>query len=201
MYNGAQDWKFKMNTFAKIVGGLLACLALVLVVLRFAGFSPTGDIPGPGNYPGLWLSGEVVTTPVTDWSFTTQYKTDKVQTRTWYGIPHSVTTSHILHNGQLYVTSLFRAGVPFPQGKSWVNNVMRDPHVRLKFGDKLYDCVLSHVTDLEERGAVLATRTQQNPQTAASDTPNGAVLHLFRVLPEEGLRSSTGVRSETAGRN
>ena len=190
-----------MNTFAKIVGGLLACLALVLVVVRFTGFSPTGDIPGPGNYPGLWLSGEVVTPPVTDWSFSTQYKTDKVQTRTWYGIPHSVTTSHILHNGQLYLTSLFRAGVPFPQGKGWVNNVVRDPHVRLKFGDKLYDCVLSHVTDPEERAAVLATRAQQSPQTAASDTPKGAVLHLFRVLPEEGLRSSTGVRSETAGRN
>jgi len=190
-----------MNKFAKIVGGLLAGLAVVLLVVRFTGFSPTGDIPGPGNYPGLWLTGEVVTTPVTDWSFATQYKTDKVQTRTWYGIPHSVTTSHILHNGQLYLTSLFRAGVPFPQGKSWVNNVMRDPHVRLKFGDKLYDCVLSHVTDPEERAAVLASRTQQTPPTAASDTPNGAVLHLFRVLPEEGLQSSNGVRSETAGRN
>jgi hypothetical protein len=201
VYNGAQDWKLKMNTFAKIVGGLLAGLAVVLLVLRFTGFSPTGDIPGPGNYPGLWLTGEVVTTPVTDWSFATQYKTDKVQTRTWYGIPHSVTTSHILHNGQLYLTSLFRAGVPFPQGKSWVNNVMRDPHVRLKFGDKLYDCVLSHVTDPEERAAVLASRTQQTPPTAASDAPNGAVLHLFLVLPEEGLQSSSGVRSETAGRN
>jgi hypothetical protein len=187
-----------MTTFVKIVGGLLACLALVLVMLRFTGFSPTGDTPGPGNYPGLWLRGEVVTTPVTDWSFATQYKTDKVQTRTWYGIPHSVTTSHILHNGQLYLTSLFRAGVPFPQGKSWVDNVMRDPHVRLKFGDKLYDCVLSHVTDPAEIATVLGSRAQR---TATSDTPNGAVLHLFRVLPEEGLRSSTGVRSETAGPN
>jgi hypothetical protein len=198
VYNGAQDWKLKMNTFVKIVGGLLACLVLVLVVLRFTGLSPTGDIPGPGNYPGLWLGGEVVTTPVTDWSFATQYKTDKVQTRTWYGIPHSVTTSHIVQNGQLYLTSLFRAGVPFPQGKSWVNNVMRDPHVRLKFGDKLYDRVLSHVTDPEERAAVLASRAQQNPPTATSDTPNGAVLHLFRVLPEEGLSSSIGVRRESA---
>ncbi len=201
MYNGAQDSKLKMKTFAKIVAGLLACLALGLVVFRFTGFSPTGDTPGPGNYPGLWLSGEVVTTPVTDWSFATQYKTDKVQTRTWYGIPHSVTTSHILHNGQLYLTSLFRAGVPFPQGKSWVNNVMRDPHVRLKLGDKLYDCVLSHVADPEERAAVLATRTQPNSPAASSDTPNGPVLHLFRVLPEEGFRSSTGVRSAAAGSN
>jgi len=185
-----------MKAFPKIVGGLLVSLALVLVVLRFTGFSPTGDIPGPGNYPGLWLAGDVVTTPVTDWSFASQYKTDKVQTRTSYGIPHSVTTSHIVHNGQLYLTSLFRAGVPFPEGKSWVNNVMRDPHVRLKFGDKLYDAVLSHVTDPEERAAVLASRP------ASPDAPpNGSVLHLFRVLPEEGLTTNTGIRRESPGRN
>ena len=168
----------------------------MLLVLRFTGFSPTGDIPGPGNYPGLWLAGDVVTTPVTDWSFASQYKTDKVQTRTSYGIPHSVTTSHIVHNGQLYLTSLFRAGVPFPEGKSWVNNIMRDPHVRLKFGDKLYDAVLSHVTDAEERAAVLASRP------ASPDAPpNGSVLHLFRVLPEEGLTTNTGIRRESPGRN
>ena len=172
-----------MNKLAKIVGTLLACLALVLVVLRFTGFNPIGDIPGPGNYPGLWLSGEVKTTPVTDWSFASQYKTDKVQTRTWYGIPHSVTTGHILHNGQLYLTSMFAAGVPFPDGKSWVKNVMRDPHVRLKFGNELYDCVLSHVTDPGERAAVLASRAVQNPQLLASSSPNGPVLHLFRVQP------------------
>jgi hypothetical protein len=173
-----------MKTLAKILGGILVCLVVVVVVLRFTGFNPIGDIPGPGNYPGLWLSGEVVTTPVTDWSFASQFKTDKVQTRTLYLIPHSVTTGHIVHNGQLYLTSNFAAGVPFPQGKSWVKNVMRDPHVRLKFGDNLYDCVLSHVTDPDERAAVLGERAKQNPQILASDSTNGPVLHLFHVLPQ-----------------
>src|SRR5580704_17784223 len=140
-----------MKTFAKIVGAILVCLVLVLVVLRFTGFNPIGDTPGPGNYPGLWLSGKVVTTPVTDWSFATQYHMDKVQTRTWYMIPHSVTTGFIVDNGQLYLTSNFAAGVPFPQGKSWVANVMRDPHVRLKLGNNLYNCILSPVTDPGER--------------------------------------------------
>jgi hypothetical protein len=58
-----------MTTLAKIVGAILVCLVLVLVVLRITGFNPTGDVPGRGNYPGLWLSGTVVNTPVTDWSF------------------------------------------------------------------------------------------------------------------------------------
>ncbi|HEX5228357.1 MAG TPA: hypothetical protein VFW44_11630 [Bryobacteraceae bacterium] len=167
----------------KIVGAIVACLVLALIVLRFTGLNPTGDVPGRGNYPGLWLSGTVVTTPVTDWSFANQYQTDKLQTRTWYLIPHSVTTGHIVNNGQLYITSFFPAGMPFPQGKSWVKNVMRDPHVRLKFGDNLYDCVLSPVTDPNERAAVLGPRAKQNPQLLA-ENPNGPVMHLFHVLPQ-----------------
>lgn len=173
-----------MKTLARVVGAILLCLVLVLAVLRITGFNPIGDTPGPGNYPGLWLSGKAVTTPVTDWSFVTRYKTDKVQTRTWYIMPHSVTTGFIVHNGQLYLTSMFAAGVPFPQGKSWVKNVMRDPHVRLKFGNDLYDCTLSHVTDPDERAVVLAPRARQNPRLLASNAGNGPVLHLFHVLPD-----------------
>ena len=173
-----------MKTFAKIVGAILVCLVLVLVVLRFTGFNPIGDTPGPGNYPGLWLSGKVVTTPVTDWSFATQYHTDKVQTRTWYMIPQSVTTGFIVQNGQLYLTSNFAAGVPFPQGKSWVKNVMRDPHVLVKLGDNLYGCILSPVTDPDEKAAVLASRAKQNPQPTAPRASNGAVMHLFHAVSE-----------------
>jgi hypothetical protein len=171
-----------MKTVAKIVGAILVCLVLLLVVLRITGLNPIGDVPGPGNYPGLWLSGNVVTAPVTDWSFATQFRTDKVQTRTWYMIPHSVTTGFIVYNGQLYLTSNFAAGVPFPQGKSWVMNVMRDPHVRLKFGNNLYDCVLSPVTDPEERAAVLAARARRNPPPTAPNATNGPVMHLFHAV-------------------
>lgn len=126
----------------------------------------------------------VVSTPITDWSFVARYRTDKVQTRTGYLIPHSVTTGFIVHNGQLYLTSMFRPGMPFPQGKMWVSDVMRDPHVRLKFGDKLYDCVLSPVTDPEERAAVLASRAKQNPQPRASNANTGAVMHLFHAISD-----------------
>ena len=173
-----------MRTLARIVGAFLVCLVLALVALRITGFNPIGNTPGPGNYPGLWLSGTVVKDPVTDWSFASQYKTDKVQTRTWYGIPHSVTTGFIVYKSQLYLTSMFAKGVPFPEGKLWVKNVMRDPHVRLKFGDSLYDCTLSHVTDPDERAAVLGPRAKQNPQLLASNSTNGPVLHLFHVVAE-----------------
>jgi hypothetical protein len=171
-----------LKAVAKLAGGIVIFLVLLLVILRITGFNPIGDTPGPGNYPGLWLSGEVVKSPVTDWSFATRYQTDKVQTRTWYMIPHSVTTGFIVYHGQLYLTSNFAAGRPFPQSKSWVANVVRDPHVRLKFGNNLYDCVLSHVTDPEERAAVLGSRSNQIPQPTASNVSNGAVMHLFHAV-------------------
>jgi len=173
-----------MKMAAKIAGAIVICLALLLVVLRMTGLNPIGDTPGSGNYPGLWLSGQVVTTPIADWSFVTQYRTDKVQTRTRYLIPHSVTTGFIVHNGQLYLTSMFRAGMPFPQGKMWVSDVMRDPHVRLKFGDKLYDCVLHPVTDPDERAAVLGSRARQYAQLAGSNPTSGAVMHLFHAVSQ-----------------
>jgi hypothetical protein len=173
-----------VRMLAKIIGGIVVCLILALVVLRFTGLNPIGNTPGPGNYPGLWLSGTVVQTPVTDWSFVNQYKTDKLQTRTWYGIPHSVTTGFILFQGQLYITSNFGKGVPYPDGKSWVKNVTRDPHVRLKFGDSLYDCALYPVTDPNERAAVLGPRAKQNPRILATDSTTGPVMHLFHVLPQ-----------------
>ena len=166
-----------MKTLARIVAAIVVCLVLLLVVLRFTGFNPIGDVPGKGNYPGLWLSGKVVSTPVADWSFATQYKTDKLQTRTWYLIPHSVTTGFVVRNGRLYITSYFGPGITYPRSKSWVTNVLRDPHVRLKFGDNLYECVLTPVTDPVEIAAVLADRAKQS--LAATAPRSTAGMHLF----------------------
>ena len=66
-----------------IIGGSssLAFLVLGLILVRAMGFEPRE------RSPGLWLSGEVVTTAVTDWSFTDQIEHVYVETRTWYSIP------------------------------------------------------------------------------------------------------------------
>jgi hypothetical protein len=158
-----------MKVVAKIVGAIVICLAVLLIVFRFTGLDPKE------RRPGLWLSGTVVTTPVTDWSFAKQFETDRVETRTWYMIPHSVTTGFRVYNGELYITSRFPKGAAFPSGKSWDTNVMRDPHVRLKFGDKLYNCVLSPVTDLAEFVAVYGKPPNE---------PDGAVMHLWHAKSE-----------------
>jgi hypothetical protein len=164
-----------MKTLWKIVGGILVCLVLVLLVLRVTGLNPHGDTPGRGSYPGLWLNGNLVTTPVADWSFTDKVQTVKVQTNTWYLIPHSVTIWCIAYNGQLYVAT---SGASVRQ---WPRNVARDPHVRLKIGDQLYDRTLVVVTDPAEREAVLHVRAKKYSQKYPP--PAGVTFTVYHVMP------------------
>jgi len=159
-----------------IVAGsvLVAGLVLAIVVLRVVGLDPKE------RRPGLWLSGTVVTAPVKDWSFTDTYQTIFVETHTWYGVPHSVTTSCVSHDGRLYLTSVYREGAEFPRDKFWNRNIVRDPHVRLKIGDQLYDRTLSLVTDPAERQAVLQSKAKMYPQQRVSDK---STVYLFAVSP------------------
>src|SRR5438552_5759223 len=142
------------------VGGSILVIGVVvaLLALRVGGLDPRE------RRPGLWLQGEVVTAPVTDWVFTDKYPTIYIQTRSRYLLPHSVTISCVARNGQLYLTSTFPAGSPFPQGKRWTVNVMRDPRVRLKIGDQVFDRTVSLVTDPAERNAVLESKARKYPR-------------------------------------
>lgn len=118
----------------KIAAGVLACLVLALVILRVVGLDPQD------RYPGLWLRGELVTTPVTDWTFVENAPgLIGIQTREWFLpiLAHSVNTGKYVYKGELYINSAYVAGQQFPYGRHWNRNVMRDPHVRLKIGNKV----------------------------------------------------------------
>ncbi|MBI3940818.1 MAG: hypothetical protein HY315_08285 [Acidobacteria bacterium] len=162
------------------VGGLLllTCLILALITLRAVGLDPRDRAPGYSGRPGLWLSGELVTTPVTDWSFSDQFPTICIQTRSWYLIPHSVITNCVAHNGQLYVTSSYGATGEFPRDKLWNRSVMRDPRVRLKIGNQLFDQRLSLVTDPTEKREVLQSKAKKYP-----DLKPAPKVYVFHVLP------------------
>ena len=153
-------------------GAVLAVLAAALGTLRLVGLDPHE------RRPGLWLKGELATTPVTDWSFTGGYRTIFVQTRSWYGLPHSVTTSCVASDGHLYLTSTYRPGAEFPRDRLWNQNIVRDPHVRLKIGDQLFDRTVRLVTDPAEKDAVLATKATKYPQQRGVDR---SLVYVFRV--------------------
>ncbi len=141
-----------MKIVWKILGAVIVCLVLALLVLRFTGLDPHERIPG------LWLKGDLVTAPVPDWSFATNVRTVKVQTNSQFLLPHSVTTWCIVNNGQLYLAT---SGATV---RSWSRNVARDPHVRLKIGNQLYDRTLVVVTDPAERETVLQVRAKKYSQ-------------------------------------
>jgi hypothetical protein len=207
----------------KLKAGLLvivAVLAVALVTLRITGLEPEYlDLDQLRAHhmiarPGLWLKGEVVTQPVTDWTFVESVphpgrsiNTVLIETRTPYFIPHSVRTMATVRNGQLFIRShQDRMDVQFPHDKSWTSNVARDPRVRIKIGDKLYEVTMVLVSD---RAAAIAF-FGRNPERVekGSDGQDHVVGydHVFRVfqrnIPEYGggepALSSAGLVPETA---
>lgn len=158
-----------MKRLLQSLGIIVVCLILILIVLRITGFGPHA------RTPGLWLKGNVVTTPVTDWSFTDKIPVVQLQTETPYLLPHSVNINCLNYNGQLYLVSVYPAGT----AHTWNDNVMRDPHVRLKIGDDIYDRTVSLVTDPAEQEGVLQARHNKYPQLKV---PPNSTIHVFHVV-------------------
>ena len=145
-----------------------------------------GCIAPKDRRPGLWLSGEVETAPVTDWSFTEGQREIFLETRTWYGIRHSVTVVCAEHDGALYVPSLYYDGGEFPDKRHWHRNVARDPRVRLAIGGRLYERRAVLVTDPAEWDAVLAAFAQKMPfwsELAAKPESERPKLIFMRMDP------------------
>jgi len=136
--------------------------------------------------PGLWLSGEVETGPVADWSFTEDQREIFVETRTWYGIPHSVTVVCAAYNGALYVPSLYYEGGVFPTGRFWHRNVARDPRVRLKIGNRIFERRAVLVEDPAERNGVLTAFARKMPfwkELADKPEPERPKIVFLRMDP------------------
>ena len=138
--------------------------------------------------PGTWLSGELVEEPVGDWSFTDAVPEIFVETRTWYGIPHSVTTVCAADGAKLYVPSVYMEGGEFPDARFWNRNVVRDPRVRLQIGERLYPRRAVLVEDPEESAAALAALARKYPfwsELAGKPEAERPKVYFLRMDPAE----------------
>jgi hypothetical protein len=166
-----------MRTLARIAGAIVVVVLLLLVTLRATGFEPRACANAGASWtcrtPGLWLRGDPVETPVTDWSFTDAVPTIKIQTRTPFLLPYSVAIWNATYNGNLYITSY--------RGRRWVEDIVRDPHVRLKIDGRLYDRTLAMVTDPAEKAAVLQAKGKKYPSWRV---PAVDAATVFRVMPQ-----------------
>jgi len=197
---------------------IVVVLALTLLTLRVTGLEPEYlDLDQLRAHhmiarPGLWLKGDVVTTPITDWSFVNDVphpgrsiNTVLVETRTPYFIPHSVRTMPFVRNGVLYIRShQDRMDVQFPHDKSWTSNVARDPRVRIKIGDKLYEATMVLVADRAQAIALLGRSPEVMEKGPDGQDHVVGYDHIFRVfqrnIPEYGSTQpspgSAGLSSE-----
>lgn len=124
-----------------LVGGLVV---LAYVVLLFAPIDPLD------RRAGTRLGGALAANQTPDWSGHGR-KQIAVQTNTWYRIPHAVTTTSWITDGEFYVPCARCAG------KTWPRNVARDNRVRLKIDGLLYDRRAVRITDAGERARILGT--------------------------------------------
>jgi hypothetical protein len=78
-------------------------------------------------FPGGALSGEVVTTPVEDWSFLDSSSID-LETRP--EDPYSIELNYVVNDGKLYIDSA--------EARRWFDYIREDPLVRVRSDGKVY---------------------------------------------------------------
>jgi len=189
------------------IGLLVAGVFMVgtLLALRVTGLPP--GHPSAQEYakagrsarPGLWLAGEVAHDAVTNWDWVNKIgafneNASELETRTWYGIPHSVTVLLVARGDKLYLQSsaqTFRLNKKFPYSKAWWRNVERDPRVRLKIGGKIYEMTVVLIQDRAEVARLRGARDPIVKETGADGNEHVTEeWHYWRVfqrnVPEYG---------------
>ena len=190
--------------------GLMVVGTLVVVsllTLRVTGLEPRYIDPsspafvesGRTAWPGLWLKGEVVREAVTNWDWANDISDPirknsiMLETRTWYGIPHSVTISPTARGDKLYIGGSeqdFRLQKEFPDSKAWWANIVRDPRVRMKIDGKIYEMTVSLIADRAEVAQIIGRDPVRKEIDADGKEQITGVRHYWRVyqrnIPEYG---------------
>lgn len=169
-----------MGKLGKGLLGFTVLLIGALLILRITGLDPeymdytTEEYNQRGRMtlPGLWLAGEVVREPVDNWDWVNDVdhpvrgNTIMLETRTWWGIPYSVSILPTPRGDKLYVGGSARDARlerEFPYYKRWWANIERDPRVRLKIDGKIYEMTAALVHDPVELEEIIG----RNPVTTA----------------------------------
>ena len=145
----------------------------------------SGCVDPKDRRPGFRLSGEVVNEPISDWSFANEFQQIYLETRTWYQVPHSVTTVCAGIGEKLYVPSIYYGGGEWPD-KYWNSNVSSDPRVRLEIDGKIYEREAVVVEDPMEFQAALRALAAKYPfwqETLAKPESERPDMSLVRMDP------------------
>jgi hypothetical protein len=152
---------------SRVASRALVAIGLVAVV--------AGCVDPKDRRPGFALSGEVASALPADWSFTDAHREIAIEVSTPYWIPHSVTIWCVSVDGKLYV------GARNPESKRWPGWADRDPNVRLKIGDSVYEVRLVPLADADAVGTVAGAiaRKYELPATPPGEAPP---IRFWRVV-------------------
>ena len=181
--------------------GLLSVGALIvisLLTLRVTGLEPRYIDPrseafvesGRTAGPGFLLTGEVVREAMTNWDWVNDVNDPvrgnsiMLETRTWYGIPHSVTVNLVPRGDKLYLSGSeqgSRLQEEFPNSKAWWANIERDPRIRMKVDGKIYEMTVSLVADRAEVFQILGRDPVTKVIDASGEEQITGVRHYWRA--------------------
>lgn len=208
---------------SKIIGLVTLIIVVLAIVLNFAIMTSSRALPPNwvslprsvvGMYHGdlgFWLTGDLVTTPVSDWSFTDAVPTVRIETRTWYLIPHFVRTDIARNGAQLYLCSEYFApatGKPdlrddFPEARFWNRMVVRDPRIRVKIGNRLFAMRAYPLSDPNEMAvasqAFLSKYADLRKQESMPESRRPK-MYFFRLEPQWNGADTSAPTSQKSGR-
>ncbi len=142
----------RSTTRRLVISIVVICVLTVagLAAIKRSSMAGFGQAQQGGMFFGfrdvvLGLSGTPVTAPITDWSFADAVRTVQIETHPWWLIPYTVTVSAARAGEHLYLYAEYKAPLPgkpdlrddFPNVRRWNKNLVRDPRIRVKVGDRL----------------------------------------------------------------
>ena len=153
------------------------CMAFALTIVLAIACS----IEPSAERPGLGLPGEVHRGAVEDWSFSEDSGEIFIETVTSYWIPHSVTAWCVTVGDELYVSA------DYADRKRWVDNIARNPNVRLKIKGRVYEQKLVPVTDPTMTAAIDSgfIRKYEYEEEAGEEVDEDMTIGYWRVVERD----------------
>jgi hypothetical protein len=147
------------------------------VLVTLVAVAWVGCLNPSNRRPGFRMSGETVTAPPADWSFTDQHREIQLEASTAFLLRHSVTIWCSSLEGGLYV------GARDPQSKRWPGLIARDPEVRLRIDGRIYDVALEPVDDPNLAAEVRDAYARKYGLPAGKDSTPSSAMRYWRVVP------------------
>ena len=162
----ALRWLLRIAAFA------IALIALVFFAARFHD-GPLGPIPG-----GPLAAGELVSEPVTDWSFVKDTGEIELQL---VAQPKSRITWIFYLDGKAYVP----CSLGFPPGKNWHHHAAQDGRATLRIDGKRYPVMMTRLDDAAAQAKSAAARAELERKYGELPASEAGVW-LFEITSRAG---------------